>query len=119
MWPRTRRRSNMFLPRWRPWLSPIQNWSAAVRPIRWNLHSPNRPSTTLSVASRAIGEPCRGRSWRSDTDKIYEPDQGNSLIFYLFWAHKMIKEERHTHILSTIGKKGKVDFESLSKTLKV
>ena len=31
----------------------------------------------------------------------------------------MIKEERHTHILSAIGKKGKVDFETLSKTLKV
>jgi DeoR/GlpR family transcriptional regulator of sugar metabolism len=31
----------------------------------------------------------------------------------------MLKEERHTHILTTLGKKGKVNFGSLSKTLKV
>lgn len=31
----------------------------------------------------------------------------------------MIKEERHTHILGLIGKRGKVNFESLAKTLKV
>jgi DeoR/GlpR family transcriptional regulator of sugar metabolism len=31
----------------------------------------------------------------------------------------MLKEERFTHILTTLNKKGKVDFESLSKVLKV
>src|ERR1700754_4076695 len=31
----------------------------------------------------------------------------------------MIKEERFTHILTTLNKKGKVDFASLSKALKV
>jgi DeoR/GlpR family transcriptional regulator of sugar metabolism len=31
----------------------------------------------------------------------------------------MIKEERHTHILTTLSKKGKVNLESLSKNLKV
>jgi DeoR/GlpR family transcriptional regulator of sugar metabolism len=31
----------------------------------------------------------------------------------------MLKEERHTHILTALGKKGKVNFESLSRTLRV
>ena len=31
----------------------------------------------------------------------------------------MLKEERHTHILTALGKKGKVNLESLSKSLKV
>ena len=31
----------------------------------------------------------------------------------------MLKEERHTHILTALGKKGKVNLDSLSKSLKV
>lgn len=31
----------------------------------------------------------------------------------------MLKEERHSHILNALGKRGKVNFGSLSKTLKV